>query len=97
MKQVEIWRRSYAIRPPNGESLEDTFKRTIPFYQHAIEPQLKLDKTILIVAHGNSLRALVMYLEHISPEHISNLNIPTGVPKKYVFDANLKVLQVNYL
>lgn len=97
LKQVEIWRRSYAIRPPNGESLEDTFKRTIPFYQHAIEPQLKLDKTILIVAHGNSLRALVMYLEHISPEHISNLNIPTGVPKKYVFDANLKVLQVNYL
>ncbi|TRX43143.1 2,3-bisphosphoglycerate-dependent phosphoglycerate mutase [Flavobacterium restrictum] len=97
LKQVEIWRRSYAIRPPNGESLEDTFKRTIPFYQHAIEPQLKLDQTILIVAHGNSLRALVMYLEHISPEHISNLNIPTGIPKKYVFDANLKVLQVNYL
>ena len=62
LKQVEIWRRSYAIRPPNGESLEDTFNRTIPFYKLEIEPKLKTNKIILIVAHGNSLRALVMYL-----------------------------------
>lgn len=96
-KQVEIWRRSYAIRPPDGESLEDTFKRTIPFYKQEIEPKLKLNTTILIVAHGNSLRALVMYLENISLEEIANLNIPTGIPKQYIFDENLKVLEVKYL
>ncbi len=95
--QVEIWRRSFAVRPPNGESLEDTFKRTIPFYKLEIEPKLKLNKTILIAAHGNSLRALVMYLENISQEEISNLNIPTGLPKEYIFDKNLKVLKVKYL
>ena len=95
--QVEIWRRSFAIRPPNGESLEDTFKRTIPFYKLEIEPKLKLNTTILIVAHGNSLRALVMYLENISQEEISNLNILTGLPKEYIFDKNLKVLKVKYL
>jgi 2,3-bisphosphoglycerate-dependent phosphoglycerate mutase len=95
--QVEIWRRSFAIRPPNGESLEDTFNRTIPFYKQEIEPKLKLNTTILVVAHGNSLRALVMYLENISQEEISNLNIPTGIPKQYIFDENLKVLEVKYL
>jgi 2,3-bisphosphoglycerate-dependent phosphoglycerate mutase len=97
LKQVDIWRRGYAIRPPDGESLEDTFNRTVPFYKQQIEPQLKLDKTILIVAHGNSLRALAMYLEHISSEEISNLNIPTAVPRQYIFDENLKILDVKYL
>jgi 2,3-bisphosphoglycerate-dependent phosphoglycerate mutase len=56
-----------------------------------------LNTTILIVAHGNSLRALVMYLEDISPEEISNLNIPTGIPRQYIFDESLKVLEVQYL
>ncbi len=97
LKQVEIWRRSYATRPPDGESLKDTFKRTIPYYKLEIEPKLKLNNTILIVAHGNSLRALVMYLENISQEEISNLNISTGIPRKYVFDENLKILEVKYL
>jgi 2,3-bisphosphoglycerate-dependent phosphoglycerate mutase len=97
LKQVEIWRRSYAIRPPEGESLEDTFNRTIPFYKLEIEPKLKLNTTILIVAHGNSLRALVMYLENISVEEISNLNIPTGIPRQYIFDENLKILEMKYL
>ncbi|WP_310558445.1 2,3-bisphosphoglycerate-dependent phosphoglycerate mutase [Flavobacterium sp.] len=96
-KQVEIWRRSYNIRPPEGESLEDTYNRTISFYKLEIESKLKSNKTILIVAHGNSLRALVMYLENISQEEICNLNIPTGVPKKYIFDENLKILEVRYL
>ena len=96
-EQVEIWRRSYAIRPPNGESLEDTFNRTIPFYLQEIEPQLKRQKDVLIVAHGNSLRALVMYLENISQEEIAHLNIPTGIPRQYIFDANLKILKANYL
>jgi 2,3-bisphosphoglycerate-dependent phosphoglycerate mutase len=95
--QVEIWRRSYIIRPPEGESLEDTLNRTIPFYKLEIEPKLKSNKTILIVAHGNSLRALIMYLENISQKEISNLNIPTGIPRQYVFDENLKILGVKYL
>jgi 2,3-bisphosphoglycerate-dependent phosphoglycerate mutase len=96
-KQVEIWRRSYNIRPPEGESLEDTYNRTIPFYKLEIESKLKSNKTILIVAHGNSLRALVMYLENINQDEICNLNIPTGVPKQYIFDENLKILEVKYL
>jgi 2,3-bisphosphoglycerate-dependent phosphoglycerate mutase len=96
-KQVDIWRRSYAIRPPEGESLEDTYNRTVPFYKQVIELQLKLQKTILIVAHGNSLRALVMYLETISEEEIPNLNIPTGIPRSYVFDKNLKIIRANYM
>jgi 2,3-bisphosphoglycerate-dependent phosphoglycerate mutase len=96
-EQVDIWRRSYATRPPDGESLEDTFNRTVPFYKQVIEPELKLQKNILIVAHGNSLRALVKYLENISEQEISNLNIPTGVPRCYDFDENLKIKKVNYL
>jgi 2,3-bisphosphoglycerate-dependent phosphoglycerate mutase len=97
LKQVEIWRRSFAVRPPKGESLEDTFNRTIPFYKQEIEPQLKLLKNILVVAHGNSLRALVMYLETINAQEISTLNIPTGIPKKYFFDKDLKIIDAKYL
>jgi 2,3-bisphosphoglycerate-dependent phosphoglycerate mutase len=95
--QVELWRRSFDVRPPDGESLEDTFNRTVPYYQSEIEPKLKDNKNVLIVAHGNSLRALMMYLEHISHEEIAKVNIPTGSPRNYVFDDNLKVLSVNYL
>ncbi|WP_310554913.1 2,3-bisphosphoglycerate-dependent phosphoglycerate mutase [Flavobacterium sp.] len=97
LKQVEIWRRSYAIRPPDGESLEDTYNRTIPYYKQEIEPKLKGNKNVLIVAHGNSLRALVMYLENISQVKILHLNIPTGVQRQYFFDENLKILEVKYL
>ena len=95
--QVEIWRRSYAVRPPDGESLEDTFNRTIPYYKAAIEPKLKSGKNILIVAHGNSLRALKMYLENISPQEISTINIATGIPRVYTLDNHLKVISVDYL
>jgi 2,3-bisphosphoglycerate-dependent phosphoglycerate mutase len=96
-KQVEIWRRSYEIRPPDGESLEDTYKRTVPYYQSEIESKLKTGKNVLVVAHGNSLRALKMYLENISPEAIVQVNIPTGTPRNYDFDENMKILSVNYL
>lgn len=95
--QVEIWRRSYETRPPNGESLEDTFNRTIPFYKSEIEPKLKAGKNILIVAHGNSLRALLMYLENKSPEEIEKINIPTGIPRLYSLDNNLKIESVEYI
>jgi 2,3-bisphosphoglycerate-dependent phosphoglycerate mutase len=95
--QVEIWRRSYAVRPPGGESLEDTFNRTVPYYRSEIEPKLRSGENILIVAHGNSLRALMMYLENISKEEISNVNIPTGLPRLYNFDSELKLISVKYL
>ena len=95
--QLEIWRRSYAVRPPGGESLEDTYKRTVPYYISVIKPKLKQGKNILIVAHGNSLRALIMYLENINTEAIAKVNIPTGIPRLYLFDNNLRIIQVSYL
>jgi 2,3-bisphosphoglycerate-dependent phosphoglycerate mutase len=96
-EQVEIWRRSYSIKPPDGESLEDTAARVIPFYQKEIEPLLAAGKNILVVAHGNSLRALMMYLENISPEQIPLINIPTGIPREYRLDEKLKVIETKYL
>jgi 2,3-bisphosphoglycerate-dependent phosphoglycerate mutase len=96
-KQVEIWRRSYEVRPPEGESLEDTFNRTVPYYQSEIEPKLKGGENVLVVAHGNSLRALKMYLENISSSAIEQVNIPTGTPRNYIFDENMEIVSVNYL
>lgn len=96
-KQVETWRRSFEVRPPDGESLEDTYNRTIPYYKSEIETKLKVGKNVLIVAHGNSLRALKMYLENITPENIVKVNIPTGTPRNYVFDKNMEIISINYL
>jgi 2,3-bisphosphoglycerate-dependent phosphoglycerate mutase len=95
--QVELWRRSYSTRPPGGESLEDTFNRTVPYYKIEIEPRLKAQENILIVAHGNSLRALMMYLEGLDAQAIEKINIPTAVPRNYSMDNNLKVLTASYL
>lgn len=97
LAQVDIWRRSYAIKPPGGESLADTALRVIPYYKKEIEPLLRLNENILIVAHGNSLRALMMYLENINEEEIAAINIATGVPRLYHFDDHLKIISVNYL
>lgn len=93
-EQVEIWRRSFNICPPDGESLATTYERAVPYYKAEIEPKLRSGKNVLIVAHGNSLRALIMYLEEISPEDIANVNIPNCLPRKYTFNNNLKVLKV---
>ena len=95
--QVEIWRRSYDVRPPGGESLEDTFNRTVPYYTSTIQPNLVEGKNVLIVAHGNSLRALMMHLENISKEEIAAVNIPTGMPRLYTLDNELKLISVTYL
>jgi len=95
--QVELWRRSYEVRPPEGESLEDTFNRMIPYYKIEMAPKLREGKNVLVVAHGNSLRALMMYLEKISPQEIAKINMPTGSPRNYLFDKNLKLLSVNYV
>lgn len=95
--QVHIWRRSYDIAPPNGESLKDTAERVLPYFHNKIEPELKKGKNILVVAHGNSLRALMMHLENISTKDIALTEIPTGHPKIYNLDDNLKLIETKYL
>ena len=95
--QVKIWRRSYDVRPPGGESLKDTADRVLPYYAQAIKPSLLKGETILIAAHGNSLRALIMELEQLSREQVLELNIPTGVPLLYELDQTGKVVDHRYL
>ena len=96
-EQVATWRRSYAVRPPGGESLQDTAARVIPYYTKHIEPDLKKGGNILIVAHGNSLRALMMHLEHIGEDTIATVDLPTGHPRLYTFDEQLKLLSADFL
>jgi 2,3-bisphosphoglycerate-dependent phosphoglycerate mutase len=86
--QVHQWRRSYDIAPPGGESLRDTLARTLPYYMKAIQPHVLDGKTVIVAAHGNSLRALVMALEGLSPEEILKREIATGVPIIYKLNAN---------
>ncbi|EOD42343.1 Phosphoglycerate mutase 1 [Candidatus Nanobsidianus stetteri] len=85
-EQVKLWRRSLKVRPPNGESLEDTQKRTIPFFERAIKGDLELNKNVLVVAHGNSLRSIVSYIENLNEEQILNLEIEPAVPILYDYD-----------
>ncbi|MDA1191010.1 MAG: 2,3-bisphosphoglycerate-dependent phosphoglycerate mutase [Candidatus Poribacteria bacterium] len=87
-EQVHIWRRSYDVPPPNGESLKDTAARTIPYWENEILPDLKAGKNVIVAAHGNSLRSIVMVLDSLSPQEVTELNIPTGVPLVYEFDGN---------
>lgn len=95
--QVKIWRRSYDVKPPGGESLKDTAERALPYYQKMIKPYLQKGETIIIAAHGNSLRALVMELDQLSKEEVLELNIPTGVPLLYEFDDSGKAQSHRYL
>lgn len=85
-EKVQEWRRSYDVQPPHGESLKDTAERTIPFFKEKIIPQLAADKTVLIAAHGNSLRSIIMYIENSSPEQLLQLELPTGIPLFYDYD-----------
>lgn len=96
-EQVKIWRRSYDVRPPGGESLKDTAERVLPYYNDRVKPYLLKGETILIAAHGNSLRALVMELEGLSKEQVLELNIPTGAPLLYDLDRTGKVVSHRYL
>ncbi len=96
-EQVHIWRRSYDIAPPGGESLKDTAERVIPYLEAEILPKLRAGKNIIIAAHGNSLRALVMYLEGMTPEQILAFEIPTATPRVYELDADLNVQSVRFL
>lgn len=95
--QVKIWRRSYDVRPPGGESLQDTAERVLPYYEQTIKPHLLKGDTILIAAHGNSLRALIMELEQLTREQVLELNIPTGAPLLYELDKTGKVINHRYL
>ncbi len=93
-EQVQVWRRSYSTRPLNdtGESLEMTVARALPYYKENILPFLKEGKNILVVAHGNSLRALSMELDGLDAEQIPGYEIATGVPIVYEMDGEGKVL-----
>jgi len=95
--QVKIWRRSYDVPPPGGESLKDTAERVLPYYEQTIKPYLLKGETILVAAHGNSLRALIMELEQLSREQVLELNIPTGAPLLYELDKTGKVVNHRYL
>ena len=96
-EQVKIWRRSYDVRPPGGESLKDTAARVLPYYEQKIRPRVLAGETILVAAHGNSLRALVMELDGLSQAEVLELNIPTGIPLLYELDGTGKVLERRYL
>lgn len=91
-EQVHIWRRSFDVPPPNGESLELTSKRVLPYYEAHILPLVKAGKNVLVAAHGNSLRSLIMQLDHLTPEQILSLELATGVPIVYKLDGEGKVL-----
>jgi 2,3-bisphosphoglycerate-dependent phosphoglycerate mutase len=92
-EQVHIWRRSYDIAPPGGESLKDTADRVLPYYQARISPELKVGKSVIVAAHGNSLRALVMVLDRLSQEEVLQLNLATGVPLVYRLDGGGAVIE----
>ncbi len=95
--QVKIWRRSYDIPPPNGESLKDTAARTLPYFNQYIVADLKAGKNIIVAAHGNSLRSIVMELDKLTREQVLELNLETGVPVVYEFDSNMKILSKKVL
>jgi len=91
-EQVKLWRRSYDVAPPGGESLELTARRTLPFYDRAISGDLRQGKNVLVVAHGNSNRSIVMSLERLTPEQVVALELGTGVPLVYEIDRQGTVL-----
>jgi 2,3-bisphosphoglycerate-dependent phosphoglycerate mutase len=82
-EQVKIWRRSYDVPPPNGEALKDTAARTLPFFERCIMGDIRQGKNVLVVAHGNSNRSIVMKLDNLSKEEVLELNLATGLPLVY--------------
>jgi 2,3-bisphosphoglycerate-dependent phosphoglycerate mutase len=90
-EQVLIWRRSYDVPPPGGESLKDTAARTLPYFNEAILPALKAGKTVLIAAHGNSLRSIIMEIEGLTPDEILKREVATGEPVAYKIGADGKL------
>jgi 2,3-bisphosphoglycerate-dependent phosphoglycerate mutase len=96
-EQVLIWRRSYDVPPPGGESLKDTLARSLPYYVHHIQPHVLDGKTVLVAAHGNSLRSLIMAIEGLSRDQILKRELETGVPTVYKLNANSTPASVDIL
>ena len=92
-QQVHIWRRSFDVPPPEGESLEMTCERTLPYFEQRIMPQLAEGKHVLVAAHGNSLRSIIMHIEQLTKEQILNLELATGVPRLYQYRDGALSLQ----
>ncbi len=92
-EQVHVWRRSFDVPPPGGESLKDTAARVLPYFRTAIRPRIEANDRVLVAAHGNSLRALIMELEGMSGEEIVKRELATGVPIVYRLDAAGKVVE----
>ncbi len=90
-EQVRLWRRSYDVPPPGGESLKDTVARVVPFYVQRILPPVMRGERVLVAAHGNSLRALCMVLEQMTPESVTTLELATGIPIIYQLNADSTV------
>ncbi|MGD0038644.1 MAG: 2,3-bisphosphoglycerate-dependent phosphoglycerate mutase [Bacteroidota bacterium] len=105
--QLKIWRRSYDVPPPKdvtelnpdgiSESLKDTAARTLPYFEAKIIPDVLAGKNMIVAAHGNSLRSIVMRLDNLTREQVLELNIPTGVPLLYVYNSNGKITEHRYL
>lgn len=85
-EQVHVWRRSFDVPPPNGESLELTAKRTVPYLETTLLPALQAGKSVFVAAHGNSLRSIIMHLDGLSREEVLALEVPTGVPIVYTME-----------
>ncbi len=96
-EQIKLWRRSYDIAPPNGESLKDTYNRSIPYFQKIIEPEIKKGKKVILSGHSNSIRAIVKYLDNLSGQEIVDINIPYCIPLVYELDENLRPIKHYYL
>jgi 2,3-bisphosphoglycerate-dependent phosphoglycerate mutase len=91
--QVLIWRRSFDVPPPGGESLKDTAARTLPYYDRVIWPQVKAGRNVIVAAHGNSLRSMIMQLDQLTPEQILKVELATGVPIIYRLDAAGRMIE----
>jgi 2,3-bisphosphoglycerate-dependent phosphoglycerate mutase len=96
-EQVHVWRRSYDVAPPNGESLKDTLARSLPYYVHHILPDVLSGKRVLVAAHGNSIRSLIMAIEGLTPDQIVKRELATGVPVVYHLDATSRPQSVEVL
>lgn len=96
-EQVHLWRRSYDIPPPNGESLQMTEQRTLPYYQEHVIPHLRAGEHVLISAHGNSLRSIIMCIEEMTPQQIIDYELATGVPHQYSFDHEMHLIKKQVL
>jgi 2,3-bisphosphoglycerate-dependent phosphoglycerate mutase len=91
-EQVLAWRRSYAVAPPRGESLRDVTARLLPYWYDSIVPDLRTGQCVLVVSHGNTLRALIKHLDGIGDDEIAGLEIPKGVPLCYQLDSHMRTV-----